>query len=149
MVTTVADALAVWQRTMERERGGRKPIHRIRDLVVNEISLVDRGANQHAHVLLLKRGDGPAEPPPPASGDKPSAPLQPLPPVPPGAAAIAMARAGRRLPREQWMQALRDLGAEAAAARGVTGQIDPATLLDLGLSAPGGVDILRALQGAE
>jgi hypothetical protein len=166
---TAQDALAVWAATMKRERA--KPIHRIKGLRITEVSLVDKGANQHARVLLMKRADDPAEPPPPVSGDKPlrqrlddlearfaalarqpeakvSAPVQPPVQPPQGVRAVSLARAGGRLTRQAWLDALVALGAEAAAAQGITG-LDPASLMDIGLGSPGGADILRALQASD
>jgi hypothetical protein len=36
----------------------RRKVNKLSDLSIDEVSLVDRGANQHAHVVLSKRDDG-------------------------------------------------------------------------------------------
>jgi hypothetical protein len=151
MIGTVENALAVWKRTMQRQS---KPVTKIRDLQVTEISLVDRGANPHARIVLMKAADDPAERLDAMEArlaaqpvTKSAEPDQPPPRLPQGARTVALARAGGQMTREAWLDGLRALGAEAAAGQGITGQLDPASLLDLGLAAPGGADIVRAIQG--
>ncbi|MCG7362866.1 hypothetical protein MHZ93_16530 [Roseomonas sp. ACRSG] len=157
-----------------RAQHGRKPVTKIQDLVIDEVSLVDVPANPHAQVLLFKRGEGPAQRPPAPAARRggmvesdimkaaeaiarralglEAAPMAKA--AAPQAQAIskagsweALAKSGAALSHETWRQGLREIGHEAAALAGV-GQIDPATAEDLGLRSPAGAAILKAMTGA-